>query len=55
MLMTKLFIAVAILIVLCLIYLVALFKCGALSEEDEELWIEEYLRNRKDKGNENSR
>jgi hypothetical protein len=26
-----------------------------LSEEDEELWIEEYLRNRKDKDNENSR
>lgn len=48
MLMTKFTIAVIILIVLCLIYLIALFKCGALSEEDEELWIEEYLKNRKE-------
>lgn len=48
MLMTKFTIAVTILIVLCLIYLIALFKCGALSEEDEELWIEEYLKNRKE-------
>ena len=46
--MTKIVIAAGLIIVLCIIYLVALFKCGALSEEDEELWIDEYLKNRKE-------
>lgn len=46
--MTKIVIAAGLIIFLCIIYLVALFKCGALSEKDEELWIDEYLKNRKE-------